>query len=515
MSPTNTADTAIYVGSLGMTALGSLSIATLIGWAWVHRRDDIEYLLSALASICIAVYALGLAVSYGAGLWPPGNTQHAFNGAQIAIFGIVPVPALMTHAALRFSRAPYSRAVLAVAYGLTFIFLVCCSLNMMWAGAPKGFASKQALGLTIIFAPIVPTVWGKAFFATAASLTLVAIHEFGHALRKERHEVQPAIVGAIILAITQLNDIANALKWVSTIYLMAFGYATFAVGILLTVVSRDGARSRALVRRTEDLNASGEQVSRAYIDLELAQTELVRSKRFAAVGELAAVVAHEVRNPLAIVTNAVVSLRKSDSSVARSEALLSIIDEEIRRLDRLAAQLRDYGRPISVEAQTIDVAALLERCATVLAPSPSLTVTFEHDEPSAEVEGDPDLLRQAFENIIQNAANALDHEGHIKIHTSASATAVTTTISDDGPGMNPEVLARATAPFFSTYATGTGLGLAVVQRVVEAHDGQLRLEAVEGKGASVILTLPRELSSRSVSIAKTLGPGQPFASPTA
>jgi signal transduction histidine kinase len=244
----------------------------------------------------------------------------------------------MTHTALRFSRSPYSRAVLAGAYGLTCFFLVCCSLNIMWTGASTGFSNKQALGLTITFAPLVPTAFGKAFFATAASLTVVTIHEFGHALRHERREVQPALLGAIVLAVTQLNDIANALKWVSTINLMAFGYATFAVGILLTVVSRYGTRSRALQRRTEDLKARGEQVSRASMELEVAQTERVRSKRLAAVGELAAVVAHEVRNPLAIVTNAIVSLRKSDASLARREVLLRIIDEEIRRLERLAAQ---------------------------------------------------------------------------------------------------------------------------------------------------------------------------------
>jgi signal transduction histidine kinase len=131
------------------------------------------------------------------------------------------------------------------------------------------------------------------------------------------------------------------------------------------------------------------------------------------------------------------------------------------------------------------------------------------------IEGDPDLLRQAIENVIHNAAVAMEGSGRILLHASSSMSGVRLSIRDEGPGMSEDILLRATSPFFSTRATGTGLGLAIVQRVIDAHDGELSIESQEGVGTHVIINVPRHHSSEPASIVDTLSPSRSLEAPIA
>jgi two-component system sensor histidine kinase PilS (NtrC family) len=234
---------------------------------------------------------------------------------------------------------------------------------------------------------------------------------------------------------------------------------------------------------------------------------LVQRERLAAVGELAAGVAHEVRNPLAAISGCVEMLRalnRERSGDLEQERLMATVLREIERLDALISDFLLFARPAPPKLEAVGLHALLCEVAEMCraACPPGLVVRVEVPE-TLSVEADPKQLRQVIWNLVRNAVEAVGERGEIRLaaepqasaatHRSGSASGrggVAIVVADDGPGIEPAAIERIFDPFFTTKPAGTGLGLATVHRIVSAHGGSVQVESTPGAGTRFRVLLP-------------------------
>ncbi len=229
------------------------------------------------------------------------------------------------------------------------------------------------------------------------------------------------------------------------------------------------------------------------------EEELRRSERLSAVGQLAAGLAHEIRNPLASLSGAIELLASDLPEVdPNSRRLMRIVQRETGRLDRLVSSFLSYAGPGPAQREQVALTELLEELRQLLESGacPAACVYLELP-PELSVLGSPDQLRQVFWNLVLNAAEAGGADNEIRVRGAYVAAEeadgppmVEVEISDQGEGIPAELLERVFEPFFTTKPKGTGLGLATVHRVVEAHGGQLVLKSRSGEGTSVRVRLP-------------------------
>jgi PAS domain S-box-containing protein len=209
------------------------------------------------------------------------------------------------------------------------------------------------------------------------------------------------------------------------------------------------------------------------------------------LGEMAAVVAHEVKNPIAGIRGA---LQVIASRMAPELRDRSVIGEIIARLDALNGIVQDlllYARPRAPKREAVDVRSLIESTAELLRRDPQLAaVTLSITGRPDPLPGDPEQLRIVFQNLLMNAAQAMGGAGTIDVHLSADRQGCRISIRDHGPGMPAEVREKAFDAFFTTKHRGTGLGLPIARRVVEAHGGDIDIAPAEGGGTRVSIHLP-------------------------
>jgi signal transduction histidine kinase len=216
------------------------------------------------------------------------------------------------------------------------------------------------------------------------------------------------------------------------------------------------------------------------------------------IGELAAVLAHEVKNPLAAVSGAIQMLAEH----LTSDEDRGIAQEVLRRLDGLGALMTDllvYARPPRPRMGTVDVGELFRALVAFFNADPEwrdLTVSVHGQIPP--LQADPELLKVGFQNLLVNAAQAMQGEGEIVVEVHAADHLVHVDITDTGPGIPPAVREKLFTPFFTTKAKGTGLGLATVKRVADAHRGQVEILRSGRDATTVRLTLPRTGNAASV-----------------
>lgn len=235
-------------------------------------------------------------------------------------------------------------------------------------------------------------------------------------------------------------------------------------------------------------------------ELERARVAMAERENLAALGQLAAVVAHEVRNPVAIIFGALTTLKRT----ARSEddaKLLSIIDEEAERLKHLVTRLLDAVRPFELEYSRHDVGQVLRDAITQVTSGTGAAPTqvVLAAAPTEEVECDAILLGQAIANLVQNAIVANGRRSPVSVRAtlepatlepSSQPAMLRVEVADDGDGVALEARPLLFTPFFTTRATGTGLGLALVKRIAGAHGGTVDYEPSPGGGASFVLRVP-------------------------
>jgi two-component system sensor histidine kinase PilS (NtrC family) len=277
-----------------------------------------------------------------------------------------------------------------------------------------------------------------------------------------------------------------------------------------------GGRERRLGLSGSVLRAaSGEPAGHVMIfqdvsDVVRMEAELRRSERLAAAGELAANIAHEIRNPLAAISGSLELLRSGRGGDAEPQRrLMEIALREIERLDHLIADFLDYARPAGAEPAAVALAPVVEDVLKMFEASRPPGVRVRSEVPGeCVVRADPRQIRQALWNLILNAAQAMPGGGELRIRAASLADppqglgaqrrngpseggrSVEIAISDTGVGIAPEVLERVFAPFFTTKRDGSGLGLATVHRIVENHGGSVTLASRPGEGTTVRVRLP-------------------------
>jgi signal transduction histidine kinase len=244
------------------------------------------------------------------------------------------------------------------------------------------------------------------------------------------------------------------------------------------------------------LKQSEAALRKSLTELETAQETLVRKKQFAALGEMAAVVAHEVRNPLGSISNVVTLLQRGAVAKDEERQLWSVIADEVHRLDVLVADLLDFVRPVAVTLSPRPLEPLVARALqqTLRTEDATRRITTRLEGSAPLVLLDDRQLELAFTNLFRNAVQAMSGPGALRVSISTETCAdgnwARVTIEDDGPGMPKEVRERMFEPFVTTRARGSGLGLAIVRKVVEQHQGQVYFESEVRQGTTCVVRLP-------------------------
>ena len=220
-----------------------------------------------------------------------------------------------------------------------------------------------------------------------------------------------------------------------------------------------------------------------------------RAERLATVGQLAAGIAHEIRNPLASISGSIELLQQSPQASEDDRTLMTIVHREIQRLNMLIGDLLDYANPRPKQPVDFDLGVLVDETLQVARGDKAfaeIELVADVEKPLA-IHADPAKLRQVLWNLVRNAADAATAGGkHVRVEVRANTAYAVIKVSDDGPGIEPELVARIFDPFFTTKRKGTGMGLATSHSVVSEHGGRIDVATEIGKGTKMIVTLPRE-----------------------
>jgi signal transduction histidine kinase len=213
------------------------------------------------------------------------------------------------------------------------------------------------------------------------------------------------------------------------------------------------------------------------------ERQVIQSESLASLGELAAGVAHELRNPIGMITSAAQLLAPAEGLALRDRELLGVVQREATRLEATVSEFVNFAAPPRPSLVAVDPRALVERVATMLRPEAerrriALEVAAAGELP--KFSGDPELLFRALANLLLNALQVQAEGGHVELRARREPGSVAISVADRGPGIAPEDVDRVFQPFFSRRKGGTGLGLSIVQRIVTANGGRIRLATGPG-----------------------------------
>ena len=228
------------------------------------------------------------------------------------------------------------------------------------------------------------------------------------------------------------------------------------------------------------------------------EERLREAEHLSGIGQLSRSMAHEIRNPLNFISLSVDYIKEKyhpENNQENSEkftALISSIKHEIQRLNKLVEDFLDYGRPLKLNIQEVDIGRLLADIMEIIwakAEAEKIKIIKNYNSlPVLHI--DPDLMKSCIFNVILNAFQAMPDGGTLTINTQSKNGALLLTISDTGAGVPENELQKVFDPFFTTKRNGLGIGLAMTKRVVEEHGGNVDILSAVGKGSSVIITLP-------------------------
>ncbi|MCX6841833.1 MAG: ATP-binding protein [candidate division WOR-3 bacterium] len=222
-----------------------------------------------------------------------------------------------------------------------------------------------------------------------------------------------------------------------------------------------------------------------------ANESLRRAERLRTLGEMAAGMAHEVKNPLAAIRSSAQILAGHVSG--KDAEFAGIVVSEVDRLNKVVNEFLEYARPAPLKREPVKLSAVLDSCLELLAPViKQAGVAVKRTYPSDEgtVDADSAQLRQVFLNLILNAIQAVENQGSVEVSVRESGRETQVTVKDNGPGIPPDKLTSVFEPFYTTKPGGTGLGLPIAQRIVAEHGGRLVIESTPGEGTTATVILP-------------------------
>ena len=279
---------------------------------------------------------------------------------------------------------------------------------------------------------------------------------------------------------------------------MSVSYFTQAHLNLLSAMASQAATAVRSAKLFAAAQRSNQELQEALSELQQMQQQLVQAERLAAVGRLAASVAHELRSPLMVMRNSIYYL---DRLVARGKMdspdmfrrYYAKLDGEIDRQTKIINDLLFFSRNRPRKLTQVELTPILEETLMRVTMPESVTVKQEFDPDLDPITADADQLQQVFLNLITNAVQAMPNGGTLTITTGSEEFFAFSRVSDTGVGISPDNLDRLFEPFYTTKEKGIGLGLSVTKSIVEGHRGYLEVESVEGQGTTFTVRLPFEL----------------------
>ena len=247
-------------------------------------------------------------------------------------------------------------------------------------------------------------------------------------------------------------------------------------------------RRQELVRTQEELaqmnQALEQRVEERTRELQKATGDLVKAERLAAIGQMASIISHEIRNPLAVISNATRLIktltRPTDKKVIKQ---FDIIESEIRQANSIINEVLGYARTRELILSMVDVNSYLHELVQSF-PAPAGIVLKEELSPeSVRIKVDGEEIKQTLRNLISNAVEAMPMGGTVTVGSKVGKRLVCLYVADSGPGITDEIRAQMFSPFFTTKARGTGLGLAVVRKAISRHRGKLFIKSKLGQGS--------------------------------
>jgi len=234
-------------------------------------------------------------------------------------------------------------------------------------------------------------------------------------------------------------------------------------------------------------------IFRDITELNRMQERVLRSEHLAAIGEMGASVAHEIRNPIAGISGAIQVLRDSLTPEDTRREIMQEIIAQISRVDLTVRDLLMLAKPWSPELQQCSVNDVVHRAIEGAKLQDTFhRVTFEYQEVDLITTNlDPYLMGQVLWNLFRNAAHAMPDGGTIRCAVATTPQSVRITVADTGAGMSSEVMDKVFRPFYTTKTRGTGLGLPVARQIIEAHGGSIIIQSAPGKGAKITIDLPK------------------------
>ena len=276
----------------------------------------------------------------------------------------------------------------------------------------------------------------------------------------------------------QVGQIMDQELFLVALFFLAVLLGTIA--LIALALSWNKALAREVKLKTEELVKSHER--------------LVHSERFAAVGEAAAYVSHEIKNPLMVIGGLAHQVERKVGDDPGLKEKLTVIQKEVQRLENFLGDLRDFTRPVVPAKQPMDLNQVIHEVDVLMegeASSRGIALEEHLDPNLPPLQADPNQMKQVLLNLVKNAMEALDDSGgRVIISSGAEDKQVWFAVRDSGGGMPPEVLDKIFHPFFTTKKKGTGLGLAVIHKIVTDHHGAVTVQSSPDQGTTFKVELP-------------------------
>ncbi len=482
-------DWKFFCGIFATEATAQLGLAVTLAYAFLLVRLEYEHLLFALLSVSVATQSIA---SIGL-TWPTHADPYR---ASVYVHCILALAsAFHLHYVAVVAGVPNRRKLVVLGYAIAAIYWALMMSSSIWPrpGAPE---LAGMVRLTSVYPPLAtpPLAIGVSFYGVMLAELGLCQFLLLRAIRRGRSDITLIMLGTFVVSAAAVNDVAVMTGGLNNVFLLSHSFCVYGFFVGLSLLLRYRRLVVGYASTTSSLSIRTEELRRSHADLEVVQRELSSKKQLAAVGELAAAIAHEVRNPLAIIVNAVAGLRRTSLQEEDRHTLLGIVDEETARLNRLVTDLLRFARPVSIRRTTVSLAELVRRAEVTRGSEHRFEITIPDAAHLKTVQADANLLRLVFDNLVANACQAMPEGGLVRIKVGEGRLndepCIKIEVVDEGHGMDEAVLSRAVDPFFTTRPSGTGLGLPIVHRIVAAHGGELHIESEPQRGTTVGLLLP-------------------------
>ncbi|MCE5217524.1 PAS domain-containing protein [bacterium] len=270
---------------------------------------------------------------------------------------------------------------------------------------------------------------------------------------------------------------------------------------LLTALADQAALAIDSARMFSQATEDARRLDQALTDLRSAQEESLRTAKLAAIGEVTAIVAHEIRSPLSAIGGFARSIVREPHRVDRNARAAKIIVEEVVRLERILAELLDFTKPSESVLEPVDLAPLVAGVVQKMRAAPESAEVEYHvriEEGLPLVEADPKHVTQIVQNLVMNALQAMPQGGSLTVTAHAKPSEVEVSIEDTGEGIAEDRLEKVFDTFYTTKPTGTGLGLALCQKLAAQQGAEIKVKSTVGKGTTFIVSFPVRPKTRAL-----------------